>query len=111
MVGLYGLVAHWVSRRRREIGIRIAVGAAPGSVLRMVLRQGLTLAVVGIAIGVIGSVATGGLLAGVFQNTSALDLVTYALAVPVLAAVTLVSALIPARQASRTDPLLTLRQE
>jgi predicted permease len=111
MVGLYGLVVHWVSRRRREIGIRIAVGAAPGSVLRMMLRQGLTLAVVGIVIGVIGSMATGGLLAGVFQNTSAHDLVTYAAVVPVLVTVTLLSALIPARRASHTDPLTALRQD
>jgi predicted permease len=111
MVGLYGLVAHSVSRRTREIGIRIAVGATPGSVLGMVLRQGLTLAILGIALGAIGSVATGGLLAGVFLNTSALDPATHAMVISVLVIVTLVSALVPARRASHTDPLLTLRQE
>ena len=69
MIGLYGLMAYSVSRRTREFGIRLAVGAAPDSVLRLVLRRGMILAGVGIVIGVIGSIAVDGLLRGVFEST------------------------------------------
>ncbi len=113
IVGLYGLMAYAVSRRTREIGIRIAVGAAPGSVLSMVLRHGMLLAIVGIAVGIVASIATGGLLGGVFQNQGAAgnDILTYLLVVPLLVAVTLLAAYIPARRAARTDPLRALRQD
>jgi predicted permease len=111
MVGLYGLVAYAVARRTREIGIRIAVGARSSSVLRMVLRHGLVLSVSGVALGVIGSSAVGGLLRGVFPGVSTIDLGTYLLVVPVLVAVTLFAAWIPARRAARIDPLRALRQE
>jgi predicted permease len=111
MVGLYGLVAYTASRRTREIGIRMAVGAAPGSVLRMVLRQGLILAAWGIALGVAGSVSTGGLLRAVFPSQGGMSVVTYLFVVPTLVAVTLLAAYIPARRAARTNPLVALRTE
>jgi len=112
VVGLYGLVAYSVSRRTREIGIRIAVGAAPASVLTMILRRGMILATVGIVLGIAGSIATSGLLSGVFQNQmGGHSAWTYALAVPTLVAITLVAAYIPARRAARTDPLRALRQD
>jgi predicted permease len=113
IVGLYGLVAYSVSRRTREIGIRVAVGAHPSSVLRLVLRQGLWLAVGGILAGSIGSVAMRGLLRAVFPfpNASNLGLTTYVVVVPTLLAVTLLAAYIPARRAARIDPLMALRQE
>jgi hypothetical protein len=111
LVGLYGLVAHAAARRTREIGIRMAVGAPSSAVLRMVLRHGLVLAGSGVVLGVIGSVAVGGLLRSVFPSATAIDLVTYLLVVPLLVAVTLLAALIPARRAARTDPLVALRQE
>jgi hypothetical protein len=112
VVGLYGLVAYSVSRRTREIGIRIAVGAAPASVLQMVLRRGMILAAVGIALGIAGSVATSGLLSGVFQNQmGGHNVWSYVLAVPTLVAITLIAAYIPARRAARTDPLRALRQD
>jgi ABC-type antimicrobial peptide transport system permease subunit len=113
LIGLYGLVAYSVSRRTREIGIRVAVGANPRSVLRMVLRHGLVLALSGTAVGLLGSIAMRGLLRAVFpfEDAGNLDISTYALVVPALVAITLVAAYIPARRASRIDPLMALRQE
>jgi predicted permease len=112
IVGLYGLVAYSVSRRTREIGIRIAVGAHPSSVLRMVLRHGLLLASAGIVAGSIGSVAMRGVLRAAFSfpNASNLGMSTYVVVVPTLLAVTLLAAYIPARRAARIDPLLALRE-
>jgi predicted permease len=114
MVGLYGLMAYAVSRRTREFGIRIAVGAAPSSLLRMVLQRGMILTAAGIVIGMIASVAIDGLLRGVFQRqvtdpgNSGL---TYALVVTTIVSVTLLAAFLPARRAARTDPLRALRQD
>ena len=106
-------MAYAVSRRTREIGIRIAVGAAPASVLGMVLKRGMLLAAVGIIIGVFGSLGTDRLLTSVFQGRGfgGTDAVTYVLVVPVLVAVTLLAAYVPARRAARTDPLRALRQD
>jgi putative ABC transport system permease protein len=111
LIGLYGLVAYAAARRTREIGIRMAVGAQSGSVLRMVLRHGFWLAAAGVVLGVVGSVAVGGLLRGVFPSAGTIDLATYVLVVPLLVAVTLLAAYIPARRAARIDPLVALRQE
>jgi macrolide transport system ATP-binding/permease protein len=113
VVGLYGLVAYSVNRRTREIGIRMAVGAPSGSVLRMVMRQGLLLAGSGTLLGVMASVATGGVLRSAFPFPSvpSVDVMTYILVVPTLLAVTLLAAYIPARRAARIDPLRALRQD
>ncbi len=111
MVGLYGLVAYSVSRRTREIGIRMAVGAQPGSVLRMILRHGTLLAGAGTAVGITITVGVNGLLRGMFPSSQGIDMTIYLLAVPGLLAFTLVAALIPARRAAHIDPLLALRQD
>ena len=111
LVGLYGLVAYSAARRTREIGIRMAVGAPSASVLRMVLRHGFALAAAGVVAGVIGSVAVGGLIRSVFPNAGMIDFTTYLLVVPVLVAITLLAAWVPARRAARIDPLVALRQE
>jgi predicted permease len=112
VVGLYGLMAYSVTRRTREIGIRIAVGAAPASVLQMVLNRGMFLAGIGIAVGIAGSIATSGLLGAVFQNQAGSHGAwSYVIAVPTLVAITLLAAYIPARRAARTDPLRALRQD
>jgi predicted permease len=112
IIGLYGLVAYSVSQRTREIGIRVAVGAHPTSVLRMVLRHGLLLAVGGILAGSIGSVAMRGVLRAAFPFPHAgnLGLTTYAVVVPALLVITLLAAYVPARRASRIDPLMALRE-
>jgi macrolide transport system ATP-binding/permease protein len=111
MVGLYGLMAYAVSRRTREIGIRMAIGAMPGTVLGMVMRHGLLLAGSGAAVGIVATFALRGVLGAMFPTSPGFDLGLYALVVPALLAVTLVAALVPALRASRIDPLVALRQD
>lgn len=113
LTGLYGLMAYSVNRRTREIGIRMAVGARPGSVLWMVLRHGCWLALGGVMAGLAASSAVSGLLRAAFPfpSLAGTELATYALVVPVLLAVTLLAAFIPASRAARVDPLLALRQD
>jgi macrolide transport system ATP-binding/permease protein len=112
VVGLYGLVAYAASRRTREIGIRMAIGADQTAVLRMVLGNGLALAAVGLVVGLAGSAGAGQLLAAAFptggdqQDFGALLIVT-----PVVLAVTFLAAYVPARRASRTNPLQALRHD
>jgi ABC-type antimicrobial peptide transport system permease subunit len=111
MVGLYGLVAYTVSRRTREIGIRMAIGAQPGSVLGMVMRHGTLLVTIGAAVGLSLTIALVGLLRGVFPSNERVGLGAYMVVVPVLLAVTLLAALLPALRAARIDPLTALRQD
>jgi len=113
IVGLYGLVAYSVSRRTREIGVRMAVGASPALVLRMVLRHGALLALGGIVMGLVASAAIeGGLKAAFpFPNAPNLTLTTYLLVVPTVLMITLLAAYVPARRAARIDPLVAIRQE
>jgi hypothetical protein len=110
LAGLYGLTAFAVSRRTREIGIRIAVGGQPASMLRMVLRQGAWPAMTGLAAGIAASVAVGRLISAVFANAGA-DVTTVGLIVPVVAAVAFLAAYVPARRAALIDPLAALRQD
>ena len=113
LIGLYGLVSYAVSRRTREIGIRMAIGAGQGEVLRMVLRQGLTLIVCGLGAGLILSVAAQRALAAALPggNHRAMDVAAYPLLSIALLLVTGLAAYIPARRASRVDPLLALWHE
>jgi predicted permease len=111
LVGLYGLVAYTAARRTREIGIRMAIGAQSGSVLRMVLRHGFILAASGMILGIVGSVGASGVLRAVFPGSSSIDLGTYLVVVPLLVVVTSFAAWIPARRAAHIDPLVALRQE
>jgi len=99
-----------VSRRTREIGIRMAVGAQPVSVLGTVMRHGAALVGAGAVLGLSLTVALTGLLRGMFRSSAGVDVGVYAL-VPLLLAVTLVAALVPALRAARIDPLSALRQE
>jgi predicted permease len=111
LVGLYGLVAYAAGRRTREIGIRMAVGAQPWSVLRMVLRQGWWLSAAGIGVGLVASIATRRVLVSAFPAEGGIDLVTYTLVVPALVVVTLLAAYIPARRAAAVNPVEALRAE
>ena len=111
LVGLYGLVSYAVNRRTREIGIRIAIGATYGRVLRMLLRQGLTPAWVGIVAGVLLSIVTVRLMVTMVETTATLRPVIMLILVPVLVMVTLLAAFVPARRAAKTDPTVALRYE
>lgn len=111
LIGLYALVAHAVAQRTREIGIRLAVGARPGNVLMMVMRHGLVLSVAGLALGLVASAGMNNLLRAAFPVSSGVSPWLFASVVPALLVVTLAAALIPARRASRIDPLIALRQE
>jgi predicted permease len=110
MLGLYGLLAYSVARRTREIGIRMAVGADRGSVVRMVLRQGLLLVLAGLSIGLVASLGAEKLVMAVFGVTKR-DPLAYLLVAPALLLVTMLAVYVPARRASRVEPMRALRYE
>jgi ABC-type antimicrobial peptide transport system permease subunit len=111
VVGLYGMVAYVVSRRTREFGIRMALGANPAVLQRQVLQQGLWVAATGITIGLLLAFAAGHLLRGMLLGVSAIDPLTLGASAVVIGGVTLWASYLPARQASHVDPLRALRQE
>jgi putative ABC transport system permease protein len=108
-IGIYGVLASAVAERRREIGIRVALGAGNATVVRMVLGHSMRLAVSGLAIGAAGAVALTGLLKSLLFQVTPTDGVTFVVSAIVLLAVALVAAFVPARRASAVDPLLVLR--
>src|SRR5215510_5223864 len=110
-IGLYGILAYAVSRRTREIGIRIALGARPGAVLGMVLRQGLILTLLGVGIGLATSFAATRLLESQLFDVTPTDPVTFVVAPILLLTVALLAGLVPARRATNVDPLIAIRQE
>ncbi len=110
-VGLGGSLALVVSRRAREIGIRLALGAAPKDVFRMVLRQGLGLLLAGLAFGLPPAFALAGLLSGQLFGIEPHDPPTFAMVVLLLALVSVAASLVPARQAVGIDPVATIRME
>jgi macrolide transport system ATP-binding/permease protein len=111
IVGLYGLVSYAAARRTREIGIRMAIGADRGAVSRMVLRQGAVLAVVGLVIGLAGSVCAGELLRAAFPGDDQRDGGALLIVIPIVLSVTLLAAYLPARRASRLNPVQALRHD
>lgn len=110
-IAMYGVMAYSVSQRTREIGIRMAIGAAARDVLQLVMRQGLVLVAVGAGIGLAGAIAASRALRGVLYGGGENDLVTFAAVPFVLVLVAMVATWIPTRRASATDPLAALRQE
>lgn len=111
-VGMYGVMAWMVSRRTREVGIRMALGAQPGDVLRLVLRQGLVLIVAGLLIGLIAAfVATRLLDTQQLYGVSSTDAFTFIAGAVLLTAVSLLACYIPARRATKVDPIVALRYE
>ena len=111
LVGIHGVLSYTTAQRTHEIGIRVALGASQGSVSRLVLRSGLLLAVGGIGLGLLGSMAASGLLGALLHGVSALDPVTYVV-VPILVLSAAAFAVwIPARRAARVDPMEALRSD
>jgi ABC-type antimicrobial peptide transport system permease subunit len=108
-VGLYGVISYSVSRRVREIGIRIALGADRLGVVKLVVRRGMALAAVGVAIGAVGAALLSGLLGSVLYGIGAHDPLAFAGAAVLLLAVAFVANYIPARRAAGVDPLVALR--
>jgi ABC-type antimicrobial peptide transport system permease subunit len=115
LVGLYGLVAYAASRRTREIGIRMAIGADRATVLRMVLRHGMVLAIGGLGVGLLASVGADRALRSLFPGgpggDGRTDVMAFLLVGATVLAVTLLSAYVPARRASRVNPTEALRHE
>jgi predicted permease len=110
-LGIFGVVGYSVERRRQELGIRMALGAARQDLLRMVLRQGMTPVIAGLGAGVVGALLAGRLISSLLFDISANDPVTLATVVLVVAAVALVACFVPARRAMRVDPIVALRYE
>jgi len=108
-VGIYGVLASAVAERRREIGIRVALGAEPARVVRMVLDQTLRLAGLGLALGLAGAVALTGILKTLLFEVAPTDLPTFAGATALLLVVAVLASLVPARKATRGDPLIVLK--
>jgi putative ABC transport system permease protein len=110
-VGLYGVISYLVARRTNEIGVRLALGAQPAHVRRLVVRDALTLAAAGLVIGVAAALASSRILAGLLYDVAPWDPASYAGAALVLGAVALLAGWIPARRAAAVDPAVALRAE
>jgi predicted permease len=110
-IGIYGVMAYFVSQRVREIGVRMALGAQRGDVLKLVVSQGMLLASVGVAIGLVAALSLTRLISGLLFGVSATDPVTLVMFAALLAAVAFLANYIPANRAARIDPMVALRHE
>jgi len=107
-VGIYGVLAYQVSQRRREIGVRMALGSTAADILGLVVRDGMRITAIGLALGVVGMLGLTRVIGGLLYGVQALNPGVIALVVVVLAAVALVATLVPARRAARVSPMVAL---
>jgi putative ABC transport system permease protein len=110
-VGLYGVMAYTVVQRVHELGVRLALGADPGAVQRLVVRQGLRVALAGAAVGLVAALAATRAMRGLLFGVAPGDPLSFLLVAPLLLLVALLACWLPARRVSRIDPLLALRSE
>jgi predicted permease len=110
-IGIYGVLGYLTGQRVPEIGVRMALGARPGGVMWMILRQSLGMIVVGIAIGCAGALAAGRVLQQLVEGMQSAEALTFAITIPVLVIAGLLASYVPARRASRVDPVIALRQD
>ncbi len=108
-LGLYGVLAYWVAQRTHEIGIRVALGAGPGNIRGLVLGQGIRLTLVGVAVGVVGALALARLMKSLLFGVGAADPITFVAVALLLMLVALLACWLPARRATKVDPMIALR--
>jgi ABC-type antimicrobial peptide transport system permease subunit len=111
VIGIYGVISYSVGERTRELGLRMALGAQRSQVLGLVLRQAMLLSLIGVAIGLAGSFAATPLLADFLYGVKSHDFLTLAMVSTLLVAVTFFASFVPARHATKIDPMRTLRHE
>jgi ABC-type antimicrobial peptide transport system permease subunit len=111
IIGIYGVISFTVSQRKREIGIRLALGAQSGDVLSMLLKQGAKLALMGVCVGVVGALLLARLMTSLLFGVTAHDPLTFGLVAAVLMLVALLACYVPARRAMKVDPMVALRYE
>jgi putative ABC transport system permease protein len=110
-IGIYGVLAYSVNQRTREIGLRMALGATPGNVLRLILGEGMRVVVIGVVLGLAGGLALGRAVSSLVFGVPVRDPATFIIVAVILAAIALPACVIPARRAARVDPMVALRYE
>jgi putative ABC transport system permease protein len=110
-IGIYGVLAYSVNQRRREIGLRIALGAQPDRVLRLVVGEGMRVGAFGIVLGLLGGLGLGRVVSSLVYGVQVYDPSTFAVVAVVLGVVALAACVIPARRAARVDPIVALRTD